>query len=215
MEVRLTFYCLLGLLFCLPLQAEEMLAKAQRELRARKFYFGEIHGKATKETSAAVRKFQEARGIDHSGNLDDETLRALGLPVIAADPEAATTLGQCCSFVQRYYQAWEGGDWKSEGAFFAANVHYYDDHEISRDALQKIRQKENANWTQRKAILLQRIATRMKSRGDFALVQVTARVRTEVTLPSKEIKVSTEDVIYWLERKGDAEWRIFAVKVLL
>ena len=208
------FHCLLGLLFCLPLQAEEILAKAQRELRARKFYFGEIHGKATKETSAAVRKFQEARGIDNSGNLDDETLRALGLPVIATDREAAITLGQCCSFVQRYYQAWEGGDWKSEGAFFADNVFYYDDREVSRDALGKIRAKENANWPQRKAVLLQRIATRMKSRGDLPLVQVTARVRTEVTLPSNEVKVSAEDVIYWLEKKGDAEWRIFAVKAL-
>jgi hypothetical protein len=213
--VRLIFYCLLGLLFCLPLQAEELLAKAQRELRARKFYFGEIHGKATRETSAAVRKFQEARGIDNSGNLDDETLRALGLPFETGNSDSARALGQCCTFVQRYYQAWERGDWKDEGAFYADKVYYYEDREVDRDDLREIRRKENLNWPQRKAILLQRIATPLKSRGKVPLMQVTARVRTEVTLPSKEIKVRTEDVIYWLEKKGNEEWRIFAVKVLL
>ncbi|MEI9893800.1 MAG: peptidoglycan-binding domain-containing protein [Chthoniobacter sp.] len=78
--MRFVFCGILLLVFSLAAGAEELLPKVQRELRARKFYFGEINGRATDETVGAIVKFQEAHGLDKTGNLNDETLRTLGLP---------------------------------------------------------------------------------------------------------------------------------------
>lgn len=206
--------CVFSLLLAMPLPAEEMLARVQRELRARKYYFGEVHGKATEETSAAIGKFQEARGLERTGNLDDDTLKALGLPFVVGDRETTQRLTDCCTCVQEYYRAWESGDWKKEEPHFAGKVYYFDDREVTRDFIRKVREEENQRWPQRKAIVLQRIASRLPSGDDTVQrMQVTARVRTEVAAPSKEPKANTEDLIFWLEKR-DAGWCIYAVKVL-
>src|SRR5688572_3176424 len=99
--VRLPFLLVVTLILALPLRAAEVLERVQRELRTRKFYFGEMQGRATEETVAAIRKFQEARGIDRTGNLDTETLRALGLPVAEDGGDESRILEECCDFIHR------------------------------------------------------------------------------------------------------------------
>src|SRR5258707_4374530 len=94
--VRFLLCWIFCLLLALPMRAEELVAKVQRELRARKFYFGEINGRATDETVSAIKGFQEAKGVDHSGQLDGETLRALGFPDSATgNREEARLLEEC------------------------------------------------------------------------------------------------------------------------
>jgi len=210
--VRLLFLWIPGLLLSLPLQAGDPLPMVQRELRARKFYFGEIHGRANDETVAAIVKFKEARGIDNTtGNLDDETLRALGLPGPSGNREQGRALEECCTRVRQYLQVWQSGDWEREVPFFAAEVNYYDDQNVNRAFIREARIRENQRWPRRKSTLLQRIASQLPGRGEAA--QVTARVRTEVARSSGPARVLTEDLIFRLE-KTDGDWRIVALKLL-
>jgi len=200
------------LVFSLAACAEDLLPKVQRELRARKFYFGEINGRATDETVGAIGKFQEAHGLDRSGNLDDETLRALGLPGDGlANREEARRLDECSTCVLRYLQAWQSGNWEREAAFFADVVNYYDDQNVNRDFIREVRARESRRWPRRKSTLLNRIASLEPGHDDQA--QVTARVRTEVAAESGPARARTEDLLFRLQKTGQG-WRIAAVKLL-
>jgi len=204
--------CLFCLLLGLSACAEDLLPRVQRELRARKFYFGEIDGRATDETAAAIGKFQEAHGIDRTGQLDAETLRALGFPEGGReDREEARVLEECNTCVLRYLQAWQSGNWEREAVFFTEVVNYYDDQNVDRDFIRQVRAKENLRWSHRKSTMLNRVASLLPDHGDQA--QVTARVRTEVAGESGETKARTEDLIFRLQ-KTDQGWRIAALKLL-
>ena len=210
--MRILLCFILCLCFSSPLFADELLPKVQRELRARKFYFGEIDGRASEETVASVGKFQEAHGIDKSGQLDHETLRALGFPESGADDrEEARSLAECSTCVLRYLQAWQSGHWEREAPFFAEVVNYYEDQNVSRDFIRETRARENRRWPHRKSTLLNRIASLLPDHVDQA--QVTARVRTEVAGESGSPRARTEDLVFRLQ-KTDAGWRIAALKLL-
>jgi ketosteroid isomerase-like protein len=194
------------------LRAEEALPPVQRELRARKFYFGAIDGRASDETVAAIKKFQLAKAIDQTGNLDDETLRALGLPVAEhANRDEARLLDECCTWVLRYFQARQSNDWERTAPFYADEVDYYFERGVKRTALREVLAQEDRHWPQRKYTMLNRIASLLPGRNDAA--QVTARVRTQATGKSGSASVLTEDLIFRL-RKTDDGWRIIAVKLL-
>ena len=200
------------LLFALPLRAEELLAKVQRELRARKFYFGEINGHATDETVAAIKSFQVAKAIDKTGQLDYETLRDLGLPELATvNPDEERMLEDCGSCVLHYLQAWQSGEWEREASFFTDIVNYYDDQNVSRDFIRVVRTREIRRWPHRKATMLNRVASLEPDHADQA--QVTARVRTEVGSATEPARSRTEDLIFRLQKEVRG-WRIAAVKLL-
>ncbi len=209
-SVRLAIFLLLTLLCAPPLRAEELLVRVQRELRARKFYFGEIQGRATEETVGAIRKFQEARGIDHSGNLDADTLRALGVTVADDTREEAMTLRECCDFVLRYVQARQRG-WEAEEPLFAATVNYYSDGVVSRDFIRRARERYNTRWPTRRITLLQRVAALVHD--DREAVQITARVRVEIAAPGDAPQANVEDLLFRIER-GQSGWQIAAIKLL-
>jgi hypothetical protein len=212
-SVRVIFVWILFLLLSgVALPAEELLQTAQRELRARKFYFGEIDGRASAETVTAIENFQLAKGIDKTGQLTDETVRALGLPAaVRGNREDARVLEECCTRVLRYLQAWQSGNWEREAPYFADEVNYYFDQKVSRDFIREMRARENRRWPQRKSTMLQRIASLLPDRNDRA--QVTARVRTEVGGPAGPAQARTEDLIFRLQM-ADGSWRITELKLL-
>ncbi len=193
------------------MRAEDLVPRVQRELRARKIYFGEIDGHATEETVTAIKNFQLSKGIDSSGFLDGDTLRALGFPDSAGDPEQVRLLEECNACVLHYLQAWQSGDWAREGEFFTDAVNYYDDQNVGRDFIRQVRAKEIARWPHRKSTLLNRIASLEPGHKDLA--QVTARVRTEVAAGEGEAVVETEDLLFRLQ-KTDRGWQIAAVKLV-
>jgi hypothetical protein len=200
------------LLFAWPLRGDDLLPRVQRELKAEKFYFGEIDGRASDETVAAIAKFQVAKGIEKTGQLDYDTLRALGLPgENAPNFEAGRTLIECNTCVFHYLQAWESGEWEQEASFFTEKVNYYDDQNVSRDFIRDVRARENRQWPRRKATMLNRIASFEPGKNGQA--QVTARVRTEVVGTSGSPRVRTEDLVFRLEKTAQG-WRIAALKLL-
>jgi hypothetical protein len=208
------FFCcwIFCLLFALPLRAEELLAKVQRELRARKFYFGEINGHATEETFSAIGEFQLAKGINKTSQLDGETLRALGFPdTLTKNPEEARLLEECHTCVLRYLQAWQSGDWEREAPFYEDVVNYYYDQNVSRDFIREARARELRRWPHRKATMLNRVASFIDGHADQ--VQVTTRVRMEVVGEASPPQARTEDLIFRLQ-KTDHGWRIAALLLL-
>lgn len=57
--------------------ADSTLQQAQETLKEQGFYFGQITGETNADTTAALRRFQIRNGLQVTGELNDETLRAL------------------------------------------------------------------------------------------------------------------------------------------
>lgn len=190
-----------------------MLPAVQRELRARKFYFGEIDARASMETTAAIKRFQTSKGIDSSGQLDGETIRALGLPVPrgSENTEELRSLEACSACVLQYWQARESDQWEPLAATLGAEVSFYSDEELKRDALREIVASQNRGWPHRKYTMLNRIASLHPD--DRELVQVTVRIHTRAEDDKGRERAVTEDLVFRLRKKDDV-WRIVAVKLL-
>ena len=73
--------------------ANDNVRTVQTKLKESGFYFGEIDGAFSSDLSAAMTRFQIRNGLQVSGQLDEETSKALGVTaaVTEATPDAATT----------------------------------------------------------------------------------------------------------------------------
>jgi peptidoglycan hydrolase-like protein with peptidoglycan-binding domain len=73
---------LLSILFLcsiLRFHADDQIAAVQEKLKSRGFYYGEVDGENSNETAAAITRFQVRNGFKVTGELNEETLRSLGL----------------------------------------------------------------------------------------------------------------------------------------
>jgi hypothetical protein len=61
-------------------RADEPTRCAQEELRRRHFYFGDINGLTSAELKAAIKSYQERKGLDPTGEITDETAASLNIP---------------------------------------------------------------------------------------------------------------------------------------
>jgi len=69
--------------------ADSTVQQAQEELKAQGYYFGQIDGDKNADTIAAIRRFQIRNGLQVTGELNEETLRALHAD--SSSSTAATT----------------------------------------------------------------------------------------------------------------------------
>jgi peptidoglycan hydrolase-like protein with peptidoglycan-binding domain len=65
--------------------ADDQVARAQQQLKDQGFYYGEITGEKSADTSAAIRRFQIRSGLQITGELNDETLKALSASAESAN----------------------------------------------------------------------------------------------------------------------------------
>jgi peptidoglycan hydrolase-like protein with peptidoglycan-binding domain len=72
------------------LRPDQTIENVQQALKDQGFYYGEVTGDKNADTTAAIRRFQIRNGLQVSGELNDETLRALGSsqPVAKVAPSA-------------------------------------------------------------------------------------------------------------------------------
>ena len=74
--------------------ADPIIENAQQALKDQGFYYGEITGNKDTDTSAAIRRYQIRNGLQITGDLNDETLKSLGVDssgnraVVKASPTA-------------------------------------------------------------------------------------------------------------------------------
>ena len=70
--------------------ADDQLRNAQTELKTQGFYYGEINGETSSETTAAIRRYQIRNGLEVTGTLTKETLDSLKLGAPPESPATAT-----------------------------------------------------------------------------------------------------------------------------
>jgi peptidoglycan hydrolase-like protein with peptidoglycan-binding domain len=99
--MKLALLCALGLLAANSLWADDVTQAVQQRLKDQGFYYGEVDGRGGDETSAAVRRYQIRHGLKVTGQLNDETLHALGIssrvaerPAPGYQEEEGPTVGQ-------------------------------------------------------------------------------------------------------------------------
>lgn len=75
--------------------ADPMIENVQQALKDQGFYYGDITGNKDSDTSAAIRRYQIRNGLQITGDLNDETLKSLGVDssgnraTVKASPTAA------------------------------------------------------------------------------------------------------------------------------
>src|ERR1700722_18178589 len=75
-KVLLIFF---GIWMANALWADDLNRAIQQRLKDQGFYYGEVDGQGGDETSAAIRRYQIRQGLKVTGQVNDETLHALGL----------------------------------------------------------------------------------------------------------------------------------------
>jgi peptidoglycan hydrolase-like protein with peptidoglycan-binding domain len=88
MKPILIAVALLGVVFVV--RADQAISDVQQVLKDQGFYYGEVSGEKNADTTAAIRRFQIRNGLQVTGELNDETLRALGIGGGARPPVQAT-----------------------------------------------------------------------------------------------------------------------------
>jgi peptidoglycan hydrolase-like protein with peptidoglycan-binding domain len=75
--------------------ADPMIENVQQALKDQGFYYGEVTGNKDADTTAAIRRYQIRNGLQITGDLNDETLKSLGVEssgaraVVKASPTVA------------------------------------------------------------------------------------------------------------------------------
>jgi peptidoglycan hydrolase-like protein with peptidoglycan-binding domain len=59
--------------------ADQIVESVQQALKEEGFYYGEVNGDLNANLTAAIRRYQIRNGLQVSGELNDETLRSLGV----------------------------------------------------------------------------------------------------------------------------------------
>src|SRR5438876_9650660 len=61
------------------LWADQAIQNVQQALKDQGFYYGEITGAKDADTTASIRRYQIRNGLQITGDLNDETLKSLGV----------------------------------------------------------------------------------------------------------------------------------------
>src|SRR5436305_9697093 len=71
------------------IQADEATRRAQEELRKRNLYFGDIDGQTKSELIEALKHYQQRKGFEPTGKLNEETASSLKvrISITKADSE--------------------------------------------------------------------------------------------------------------------------------
>jgi peptidoglycan hydrolase-like protein with peptidoglycan-binding domain len=77
--MKIALMLFLGVWMANPLWADDLTRAVQQRLKGQGFYYGDVDGQGGDETSAAIRRFQIRYGLKVTGQLNDETLRSLGM----------------------------------------------------------------------------------------------------------------------------------------
>jgi peptidoglycan hydrolase-like protein with peptidoglycan-binding domain len=92
---RTIVYLVVALCVIGSVSADPTVQSVQQTLKDQGFYYGNVTGEKSAETTAAVRRYQIRNGLQVTGQLDPETLRSLNLNSnLAAPSQSAPAIAQ-------------------------------------------------------------------------------------------------------------------------
>src|SRR5438094_772785 len=77
MKIKIAALMLIGALMLV--RADQVIESVQQALKDAGFYYGDISGEMNANLTAAIRRYQIRNGLQVTGELNDETLRSLGI----------------------------------------------------------------------------------------------------------------------------------------
>jgi peptidoglycan hydrolase-like protein with peptidoglycan-binding domain len=81
---RIGFAFLALLFLAATVRADQTTSAVQQALKDQGFFYGDVDGKKSVDTTAAIRRYQIRNGLQVTGEIDAETLRSLGIGAAAA-----------------------------------------------------------------------------------------------------------------------------------
>ena len=60
-------------------RADQTIQSVQQALKEQRFYYGNVTGEKSADTTAAIRRYQIRKGLQVTGEIDAETIRSLHL----------------------------------------------------------------------------------------------------------------------------------------
>src|SRR5205823_10275043 len=78
--------CLVG-----PVRADQTIQSVQQALTDQGFYYGNVTGEKSAETTAAIRRYQIRNGLQVTGEINSETLRSLNVSSNSASSPAVAS----------------------------------------------------------------------------------------------------------------------------
>src|SRR5438132_10339554 len=87
---RTTLHLVVFLLFLGSARADQTVRSLQQDLTEQGFYYGNVTGEKSAETTAAVRRYQIRNGLQVTGELNSETLRSLNVSSSSASSRQVT-----------------------------------------------------------------------------------------------------------------------------
>jgi peptidoglycan hydrolase-like protein with peptidoglycan-binding domain len=79
MTMRITTAAAIFMGSMMLMRADQLVESVQQALKDGGFYYGEVNGDMNANLTAAIRRYQIRNGLQVTGELNDETLRALGV----------------------------------------------------------------------------------------------------------------------------------------
>src|SRR5438105_14186077 len=76
---RTILYSIIALLFVRLVDADQTVQSVQQALKDQGFYYGNVTGDKSAETTSAIRRYQIRNGLQVTGDTDPETLRSLNV----------------------------------------------------------------------------------------------------------------------------------------
>src|SRR5229473_1275327 len=76
---RTILYSVIALLFVRLVDADQTVQSVQQALKDQGFYYGNVTGDKSAETTAAIRRYQIRNGLQVTGEINPETLRSLNV----------------------------------------------------------------------------------------------------------------------------------------
>src|SRR5262249_6812103 len=89
MAMKITTAAMIFMGSIMLVRADQLVESVQQALKDEGFYYGEVSGEMNANLTAAIRRYQIRNGLQVSGELNDETLRSLGIK--SAGSSRATT----------------------------------------------------------------------------------------------------------------------------
>src|ERR1700745_703190 len=79
MTMKITTAAVIFMGSMMLMRADQLVESVQQALKDEGFYYGEVNGDMNANLTAAIRRYQIRNGLQVSGELNDETLRSLGI----------------------------------------------------------------------------------------------------------------------------------------